>query len=243
MMESDWLTCTYPVAMLDHLHAAGSTDDRKLRLFACACARRVWHLMDDVRSRRALETLEAVADSVETLAHADAIARAGDVSTEWSRRSDHVSGDRGLSTDERARWNAADAVTDLADATGPIPRHRHRLFVPILRAESLEAGVEPTVDHQTDAGQFPPLPWAAALARDVFGNPWRHASLDSARRSPDALSLAGSIYEGRDWDRMPILGDALEEAGCDDKTILDHCRSGGIHARGCWVVDAVLGKG
>ncbi len=55
-------------------------------------------------------------------------------------------------------------------------------------------------------------------------------------------SLALGIYLSRDWERMPILGDALEEAGCVDAEVMTHCRSGGPHARGCWVVDWLLGK-
>jgi hypothetical protein len=54
--------------------------------------------------------------------------------------------------------------------------------------------------------------------------------------------LAESIYDDRAFDRLPILADAVEEAGCTDIDILIHCRGPGPHARGCWVVDAILGK-
>ena len=54
--------------------------------------------------------------------------------------------------------------------------------------------------------------------------------------------LAQGIYEGRAFDRLPILADALEDAGCDNADILAHCRNGGEHVRGCWVVDLLLGK-
>ena len=54
--------------------------------------------------------------------------------------------------------------------------------------------------------------------------------------------LAQAIYDARAFDRMPQLADALEAAGCDNRDILDHCRSGGEHVRGCWVVDLLLGK-
>jgi hypothetical protein len=49
------------------------------------------------------------------------------------------------------------------------------------------------------------------------------------------------MYESRGFDRMPILADALEDGGCDEPSVLAHCR-GGSHVRGCWVVDLVLGK-
>jgi hypothetical protein len=54
--------------------------------------------------------------------------------------------------------------------------------------------------------------------------------------------LAEAIYEEQAFERMPILADALEEAGYRDPTILGHCRGSGPHVRGCWVVDLILGK-
>jgi hypothetical protein len=56
------------------------------------------------------------------------------------------------------------------------------------------------------------------------------------------LKLSRAIYDDRAFDRLPVLADALEDAGCTDRTILAHCRSGGEHVRGCWVVDLLLGK-
>lgn len=58
----------------------------------------------------------------------------------------------------------------------------------------------------------------------------------------DVLNLAKTIYDDHRFDLLPILADALEEAGCDDSEILVHCRGGGPHARGCWVVDLILEK-
>ena len=55
-------------------------------------------------------------------------------------------------------------------------------------------------------------------------------------------SITSTMYEDRDFAAMPILADALEEAGCDNPNILSHCREPGVHVRGCWVVDLVLGK-
>jgi hypothetical protein len=78
-----------------------------------------------------------------------------------------------------------------------------------------------------------------AILRCIFGNPFRPVSLDPSWRTPDVRTLAGGIYEERVFNRLPYLADALEEAGCTDRTILDHCRDGGEHWRGCWVVDLV----
>src|SRR6185295_8434857 len=80
------------------------------------------------------------------------------------------------------------------------------------------------------------------LLRDIFGNPFRPVTLNPAWLTPTVQQLAALIYEERQFDKMPLLGDALEEAGCSNEEVLQHCRGGGEHCRGCWVVDKVLGK-
>ncbi|HEY7315561.1 MAG TPA: hypothetical protein VH643_39900 [Gemmataceae bacterium] len=88
-------------------------------------------------------------------------------------------------------------------------------------------------------------PVQAALLRDIVGDPFHPISADSAWLTwHDGLlvSMAQKMYDSRDFSAMPVLADALEEAGCQDADILGHCRSGGEHVRGCWVVDALLDK-
>jgi hypothetical protein len=83
------------------------------------------------------------------------------------------------------------------------------------------------------------------LVRDIFGNPFRHVSIHPAWlmwHEGAIPRLAQAIYAERAFDRLPILADALENAGCDDANILAHCRQPGEHVRGCWVVDLLLGK-
>jgi hypothetical protein len=86
----------------------------------------------------------------------------------------------------------------------------------------------------------------AALIRCIFGNPFRAApAVDPswlAWNGRTVIKLAAGIYEGRRFGDLPILADALEEAGCADGAILAHCRSGGEHVRGCWVVDLLTGR-
>ena len=83
----------------------------------------------------------------------------------------------------------------------------------------------------------------ATLLRDVFGNPFRPATFDPARRTSTAVALAAQMYESRDFGAMPILADALQDAGCTSDDILSHCRDPhATHVRGCWVVELVLGK-
>jgi hypothetical protein len=89
----------------------------------------------------------------------------------------------------------------------------------------------------------------AALLRCIFGNPIRPVSLAPAWLTPAVLQLAQKAYDNRllpsgllDNTRLAVLADALEEAGCDNADILSHLRGPGPHVRGCWVVDAILGK-
>ena len=81
------------------------------------------------------------------------------------------------------------------------------------------------------------------IIRDIFGNPFRPVAFGPEWRTDTAVAIAGQMYESRDFSAMPILADALQDAGCDSDDILSHCRDAAqVHVRGCWVVDRVLGK-
>jgi hypothetical protein len=80
------------------------------------------------------------------------------------------------------------------------------------------------------------------VLKEIFGNPFRPVTFDPTWRTPEVMDLARGIYEDRAFDRLPVLADALEESGCQDAEILDHCRGPGLHARGCWAIDLILGK-
>jgi hypothetical protein len=82
----------------------------------------------------------------------------------------------------------------------------------------------------------------AALIRCVFGNPYRPVTFDPRWRTADVVGLAAAIYDDRAFDRLPLLADALMDAGCADEDVIAHCRSPGPHVRGCWVLDLILAK-
>jgi len=109
--------------------------------------------------------------------------------------------------------------------------------------------------YQTSVGREPPdrARWTAdraaeeraqsALLRCICGHPFRPVAFDSTWRTSDAVALARGIYDDHAFDRMPILADALQDAGCNSDAVLNHCRDADTpHARGCWVVDHVLGR-
>ncbi len=78
--------------------------------------------------------------------------------------------------------------------------------------------------------------------RDIFGNPYRPVTLDSAWLTPTVVSFARTIYEQRAFQYMPLLACALEREGCNQAAVLKHCRQLPEHVRGCWLVDLILGK-
>jgi hypothetical protein len=89
------------------------------------------------------------------------------------------------------------------------------------------------------------VPVAPALLRDIFGNPFRRMTFEPRWATANVVGLATAIHAERAFDRMPVLGDAIEEAGCTDDDLLWHCRGEHLHplhVRGCWVVDLILGK-
>ncbi len=99
--------------------------------------------------------------------------------------------------------------------------------------------------HYPGALREDPRDYLPAIMRDVFGNPFQSVPVDTswvAWNDGTVRKLAQLIYDDRDFDRLPLLADALEDAGCTDAAILSHCREPGEHVRGCWVVDLLLGK-
>jgi hypothetical protein len=225
MTEAEWLAAKNPGPMVDHLRDRVS--DRKMRLFACVCCRQVWPLLGDERSRTAVEVAEQFADRGTkswarlAVAEAEAWKAAGTLL---------VSSDPALSAAARAA-----ALTTLTTGRRREPwwLHHQNAWDTISR------------DVAGPRDRRPVKALQAALLRDVIGHPFYPVEIVPSwlAWSAGAVSeLARSIYEERAFDRLPILGDALEEAGCADAAILNHCRGPGPHVRGCRVVDLLLGK-
>jgi len=87
------------------------------------------------------------------------------------------------------------------------------------------------------------------IVRDLFGNPFRPGAIAPSWLTPTVLALAQAAYHNRilpagtlDNAQLAVLADALEDACCDNSDILNHLRQPGVHVRGCWVVDRLLGK-
>jgi hypothetical protein len=228
MTEHEWLVCDDPNRMLHFLR--GKASDRKFRLFAVACCRRIWHLLTDARSREAVETGERYADGLVREPDRLAIAEAAK----------HVDCD--------CTNNAADAAYLAAEINSP-KNHPDAEWGVASDTMSSAAYADPRFveARTTDFGlRYYPLASIqeahCQLLRDIFGNPFRTVAVERSWLTSEVVTLAETIYDRRAFDRMPDLADALEKAGCTYAVILDHCRNSKEHVRGCWVVDLMLGK-
>jgi hypothetical protein len=234
MNEADWLAGTDAGPLLTHLGKEARA--RKLRLFVCACGRRLWHLLSSEWSRQAIIVGERLADGeVEEPRAIKAAerARSAILSAIQAR------GRRGTAGASSAAWVAASAPS--IDLNGT------RACEVVLAAQrAFEEAAGPRLNRLPPIGRRAlrragRQNWAG-LVREVFGNPFRVAVLDPSWRTPTVLSLAERAYEKRDGLAVRILGDALDDAGCDDEALLAHCRADCDHVRGCWAVDRVLAK-
>jgi hypothetical protein len=215
MTEAEWLACTDPGALFTHL--GPKLNERRLTLFACACCRRVWGLLTDERSRRSVEYAEREADgAAEDEPFHSMISRAYSACEAARSRND----DPG--------YEVAAAAHDAAVV---------RFHGPHLAANLAGRIASSTADAAAERAA------QANLVRDIFGNPFRPGALDPfwlAWGNGFIARLSREIYDERAFERLPILADALEDAGCREEVLLGHCRSGAEHARGCWALDLLL---
>jgi hypothetical protein len=244
MTEAEWLTCDDPHPMLQFLdgevvflvdqgtaenqermrpHLLRVATPRKLYLFGCACCRRLWPLLNDERSRKGVEIAEQYVD--------------------------------GLASYEAWSAAASDALA-ARDALRPDSRDTGRTAVQVARSIAHVALIACRLHAREAADECATAAaWAclfatiaeakrdqAGLLRDIFGNPFRPTDLAPSCRTPQVVQRARAAYDERRFDDLPQLADVLEEVGCTDADVLEHCRRPGDHVRGCWVVDLVLGK-
>jgi hypothetical protein len=214
MTEAEWLACADPRPMLGHLR--GRVSPRKLRLLTCACCRRVWDLLADERSRRAVEVAERFAD--------------GTADAEELRDAQHGA---------RAAYRRA------ARSPGPLAFRLWLAACLAADAAARRATFDPNKEFfrgAKDRKNKTERTARAALCRDLFGNPFRPVALDRRWLAGDTRKLARVIYAERRFDDLPVLADALEDSGCTNADLLSHCRRPVEHARGCWALDLLLGK-
>jgi hypothetical protein len=261
MTEEQWLTSNDPVAMVEFVQNATTSvrtrwqgyksgkrftvSERKWRLLACAAVRRIAEMLPEAFRDRPLDLLERAAEGEPVEAELDEI-RAG--LTDFM----HL----------QPLHSAGMMIASIAlhYAIAPAPQHLPELFrmASLVRRVFRTAGLAPQLFSQVaspfDFAQM--LGWLqdhldeesprqAELVRCILGNPFHPVTIDRAwlAANDDAASrIAQTIHDDCSFQQLPILADALEDAGCNDEGLLAHGRTPGLHARGCWVVDGVLGK-
>ena len=219
MMEEEWLTDLRPRVVLSLVKSnyPFALSVRKNRLFACGCYRLIWEKIT-------LEEIRAVVVLAELCAD-----------RQLAQKKLSVMGHRALQSVSVPVEHATDI--DLL-------RHSAALLGTTINpnrvAQLTWFAVDPEYRNQHMISYI--CPEQAGLVRCVYGNPFRPVAFDPKWRTEHTVGLALRMYDDREFAVMPILADALEEAGCDTADILTHCREPGVHVRGCWVVDLVLGK-
>lgn len=268
MTEAEWLTSNDPERMLNACVANFyHVSDRKLRLFACACCRQVWHLLADERSRRAVEVAERYADGCATQEERHDALRGASVARIHAHPVGHDPWAAAYFASTAVEADVSAQVPDLlplADVIDPdLPARLAALLRDIL------------------GNPFRPMTVPACRCRRCVAAGEQHNNGPCRRPAwltPTVVSLTQAAYEERQADgtldpmRLAVLADALEEAGCPPEMdcprrrgsgsfrdslapcdlcgfegrvphpILDHLRSSGPHVRGCWALDLILGR-
>lgn len=228
MTEEEWLGAKDFASMLDFLQ--DKVSDRKLRLFACACSRRIGNSLTedaqqlvafaedyadghaDCASRRRLATSDFLPEGIGLL-----------LAVEIDRRT------LDLHTEAVARVLARREVSFPTPSDGSVKYMR--AVKRVLNSTKWKTAIQNERREQS------------RLLLEVAGLlPFRAIPFDTAWRTPPVTALAEVIYRERAFDRLPNVADVLEEAGCDNQDILTHCRQPGEHVRGCWVIDLLTGR-
>ena len=220
MTEAEWLSSADPERMYSVVEnnafkltwPAAEGASRKVAFFGAACCRLVWPLIS------ANPHLVRAVEELET--RFDAPKSEEELDEIW------------LEVKDLYRHPATDTALEMMSAAQLVEYTDDPLGVIRILLRTLKDWGE--IDGR--AGQI------AAVMRDIVGNPFRPAVFKTTWRTETVVALAYGIYTERAFDRLPIMADALEEAGCDDVDILDHCRAPGLHVHGCWVVELALGR-
>ena len=211
---------------------------RKLRLFGCFSCRQLWEQMTDPRSRHAVEVAERLADDAAKSAE---LKLAGDEARKAYLSVVSVShrNGNGYRREAEARGWLPEDETAAAGAAIHVLTSRWRAFS--CRNMFYQASLSELARTLSPARRRT----QADGLRCIFGNLFHPFEVDPAWLAWNEGTVgrvARSIYDERAWDQLPVLGDALEDAGCTNEDVLAHCRGPGPHTRGCWVVDMVLAK-
>jgi hypothetical protein len=243
MTEAKWLASPEPELLLDHL--GDQPTERKLLLSAANALLRIHDHYPIERYHRAAKIAESHADSDDESWKRDSAYPANDEAEYWKERGTAIK-------------NLADDAFRNYWLNFRLSRVFRRVATAIAMKEcwpAIERRCEGLVfdrfaDEAEGHSDFRAIAivereFQADMLREIFGNPFRPPTVDPAWLTWNGGTIPGlalSIYQEKAFDRLPILADALEEAGCSDAYLLDHCRGESGHVPGCWALDALLGR-
>ncbi len=241
--EAEWLSCDEPDRLAHHVRDC--MDIQRFRWLAVEWGRRVRHLFET--------------DDLPWFdAYAAWVAEKGDHPNQVCRDREWYPLDRPQSAIAYVRFSA-DAIRhnnplDVAAFAGLAASEDYIQFIPKIvdftkthRGRSKTKRAIETVTQQARSAAIQEQLARVRVEfchqfRDVAGNPFRSVAFRSEWLTSDVVGLASAIDATGYFDRLPILADALEEAGCTPEDILRHCRDETTHVRGCWVIDNLLGR-
>jgi hypothetical protein len=267
MTEAEWLAWPEPDPMIEFLERGHKGTCRQRRLFGVACCRRIWPFRMEEKIRRIVEVAEEYADGQASAAKLRAahrrsctLCKKDDISPDKTRtaRSLH---NAAIAVNWVSACNARFRTNDRRNALYPEGYH-HAAAGYVSGAAATAAffatyegadAVEMVRLRKFELVATPAGPIFAAeekaqadLLRCIFGNPFRPSPppplATLAWNDGTVVKLAQALYEERAFERLPVLADALEDAGFSDASLLGHLRGPGPHCRGCFVLDGILGK-
>jgi hypothetical protein len=230
MTEAEWLACEDPTEMLLFIKQRRGmrkhTKQRKQRLFSVACCRRIWHLIVNDQCWRCIEAVERFADDQATSEELQAAE--ADATAIWLKNA----ANNALLACNQLFWKNNDGLHISASTISAVfEEEQAKANKPVDPLGGRKRGASPSEEREQ-----------CRLLRCIFGNPFQPPAMSTVWLTPTVSAMAREMYVDREFSAMPILADALQDAGCDDANILDHCRGPGPHVRGCCVVDLLLGK-
>jgi hypothetical protein len=245
MNEEQWHSCTDPTPMLDFVQSGEWASERRLLLFALECCRRVRHLLDERLNREIVGAVESYADG--KLIRRDVVVAwfemlrpqlhyytSGSNVIELRLTLAQVMLRQLVTRPLDCRFIAEEAVRIVVrsrnDATSA---RRAAVGQSLTAARAARSATGKGGDEERGA--------QASLLRCLFGDMFLPVTFDASWQTPGMLRLARHIYDRRDFAGLPDLAALLEMAGCTDAALLGHFRGDGVHCRGCWGLDLILG--
>ncbi|HLW68939.1 MAG TPA: hypothetical protein VKS79_26745 [Gemmataceae bacterium] len=240
MTESEWTKNDNAWEMLEFVNSKIS--ERKARLFGIWCCKHVGHLLTDQSSRAAIEVAERYVERLASKIELKRAKRAAETRVAELDYQFHIEWESWQRQGYRNRSDL-DTVERQRDAARTMVELTHRNGV-VVAVRAIWSGVQSALrDRPIDSQVFRHN--AGDALRDIFGSPFHQSFVDPdwlLWRGGTVPKLAQTIYDDHRFDLLAILSDALQEAGCTRREILEHCSSVKPHVRGCWLIDLLLHK-